>query len=282
MSTATLKAQVQLRIDALTAPTPAIEILQNAVDTVGLNLDLTNITSVLNSATTSITNLTTDDDITALNSASIALGVTSKASANNTKKLVMPSISIQELNLKLKSTFSNVFSSAVSSFWSEIDASHTTFGYESVSLSATSDTTEQTIVDVTGLGVLTHVIAPVLSGTGTMTIRVTIDGVVKTFISESLLIGSNSHRFCIGDFQNTEPTGSAGSGSGYGSEKDHGWSNSNQAFVTTPIQCLQRALIGMPFKTSLKVTIQGSVNITSTAENSKAAALYSLFIPEGL
>ena len=87
MSTATLKAQVQLRIDALTTATPAIDILQNAVDTVGLDLDLTNITSVLNSATNSISGSTLDDDITALNSASIALGVTSKPSTSTPEYL---------------------------------------------------------------------------------------------------------------------------------------------------------------------------------------------------
>lgn len=78
MTTLNLKTEVQTRIDALVAPVPAAEILQNAVDTVGLDLDLTNITSVLNSATTAIDSNTPADDITALNAASIALGVTSK------------------------------------------------------------------------------------------------------------------------------------------------------------------------------------------------------------
>lgn len=82
MTTANLKSQVQLRIDALTYPIAASELLQNAVDTVGLGLDLTNIISVLDSATTAITGATPDDDVTALNAASVALGVTSKSIAS--------------------------------------------------------------------------------------------------------------------------------------------------------------------------------------------------------
>lgn len=77
MSTANLQAEVQSRIDALTYPIDVFDLLQNAIDTVGLGLDLTNIKSVLEQATTVISNLTSDDEITALNTASIALGVTS-------------------------------------------------------------------------------------------------------------------------------------------------------------------------------------------------------------
>ena len=77
MATSDLKAKVQARINALTHPMSAFELQQHAIDTVGLNLDLTNIKSVLNSATAAIATAT-DDEITALNTASVALGVTNK------------------------------------------------------------------------------------------------------------------------------------------------------------------------------------------------------------
>jgi VCBS repeat-containing protein len=81
MTTTVLKAEVQTRIDALAAPVAAEVILQNAVDTVGLDLNLVNIKGVLNSATTLVTGSTPANDVTALNSASIALGVTVKPSS---------------------------------------------------------------------------------------------------------------------------------------------------------------------------------------------------------
>ena len=82
MSTATLKAEVQTRINAIvysSGTVQASEVLQLAVDTVGLGLTLTNIISVHNSMTTAIVVGTSDDDLTALNAASIALGITSKS-----------------------------------------------------------------------------------------------------------------------------------------------------------------------------------------------------------
>jgi hypothetical protein len=77
MSNTLLKAEVQANIDALTHPTAAAVLLQNAVDTVGLDLDLGNIIGVHSSATTAITGSTSANDITALNATGIALGVTS-------------------------------------------------------------------------------------------------------------------------------------------------------------------------------------------------------------
>jgi len=81
MTTAVLKTEVQTRIDAITYSSgtlQAVEVLQLSVDTVGLHLDLTNLISVHNSMTSAIIGGTSDDDLTALNAASIALGVTSK------------------------------------------------------------------------------------------------------------------------------------------------------------------------------------------------------------
>ena len=77
MSNTLLKAEIQSRIDALTHPTTPALLLQNAVDTVGLGLDLANIISVHGSATAAITSGTPENDITALNAVSVALGVTS-------------------------------------------------------------------------------------------------------------------------------------------------------------------------------------------------------------
>lgn len=81
MTTAILKTEVQTRLDAITysaGTLQAVEVLQLAVDAVGLDLDLINIISVHNSLSSAITSGTSEDDLTAINSASLILGVTSK------------------------------------------------------------------------------------------------------------------------------------------------------------------------------------------------------------
>ena len=167
-------------------------------------------------------------------------------------------------------------------FWASIDVSHTDKGYESVSLSCAADTTEQTIVDVTASGVLTHVMSPAPSAAGIITIRATIDGVVKTFISETLS-GANASRYMIGHFIGAGAEATAANGAGISSGNDSGYSSSGDSIMlTTPIQALNIGKVGLVFNTSLKVTVQSSVNVTATAEMLKALACYSLSIPAGL
>lgn len=105
MTTTTLKNEVQIRIDALAYPIDATELLQNAVDTVGLELDLTNIVSVLNSSTSAITGATPDDDITALNATSIALGVTTKEQSSTSAKFTVSAALANQLTVGEKVMF---------------------------------------------------------------------------------------------------------------------------------------------------------------------------------
>lgn len=195
--------------------------------------------------------------------------------------LIMPSFTVKATaGVNLKTNLGTVVAANAAGFWTAVDLSHTPQGWESVKLAAAANTTEQTILDITDEGVLTHVVAPELSGSGTMTIRVTADGVVTTYISETIGAGA---RFCIGHilgvFGNSAATGASGISSG----RDPGFDDTvDYGMVTTPLQALQEGKIGIPFKTALKVTIQGSVNISGTAQLLNACANHSLFIPEGV
>jgi len=111
MTTANLKNEVQARINAIShsaGTQQATEVLQLAVDTVGLNLDLTNVISVLNSISTAISNNTSNDDLTAINAASIALGITDKPLVSVIKSIQRGSLSFLSDDITRNITISPV------------------------------------------------------------------------------------------------------------------------------------------------------------------------------
>jgi len=182
--------------------------------------------------------------------------------------------------LYMKTAKATTVAANAAGFWTEIDVSHTAAGYETVKLAAAANTTEQTILDITDAGVLTHVVAPALSGAGTMTIRVTADGTETTYISQTL---GTQGRFILGQIIGTEGGVTAANGSGLGSALDAGFSiTADRALLPTPTQSMGIRSAGIKFETSLKVTIQGSVNITATAQWLNACANYTLDIPTGV
>jgi len=185
-------------------------------------------------------------------------------------------------NLTLKSVMSTSVADSASTFWDAIDVSHTAFGWESVSFTVATGTAEQTIIDVSGDGVLTQVISPSLSASGTVTIRVTIDGVETTYISPTISV-STEDRFLLGFYDGYKSTGLATTATGRGSSLDGGFSLT-EAVLNLPssIQTLMDSNIGQVFKTSLKVTVQGSVNFGTTGQRPESATCYSTYIPEGL
>lgn len=194
--------------------------------------------------------------------------------------LIMPQISIGAITMKTLA--GTVQDSNDAGFFTAIDLSHTEQGYESVSLTAAADTTEQTVVDITGSeGVLTHAMAPELAAGGVSTIRVTIDGAVTTFTSEAFAGGNV--RFCAGHFPWVQATVSPTNNAGFYGSNDAGYevSGTIRATISTPNQAIL-SLIGMKFTDSLKVTVQGSTAITATTDRNKAVVCYLTSIPEGV
>ena len=185
--------------------------------------------------------------------------------------------SVSKVSLKTDFTVSENDNDAA--FWSALSGSHTSKGYDVAVLPASSNTTEQTIVDTTGSGILTTVLSPALSASGVMTIRVTVDGTTKTFTSETMT-AANDNRFAVGGFVPYQAASAADSGVGFGSGRDTGYGDVSIA-MPNPIQSAMN-FHGIKFNSTLKVTIQGSVAISSTTEMNKAAACYTRHIPEGL
>ncbi len=196
--------------------------------------------------------------------------------------LIMPSYSTTLTNrISIMSAPSALSTSTVAAFWTAIDLSHTHEGYEAVKLIAAADTTEQTIVDTAGAGVLTSAFSPELSGAGTATIRVYIDSSATpiTFLSETLTTGG---QFCVGGFLGANGTATAANSSGIGSSVDAGFGINGNTLMLTPPQVLLSQNIGILFQTNLKVTVQCSVNPTGTTNAENCVACYLLTIPEGL
>ena len=181
----------------------------------------------------------------------------------------------------LKSAAGTVTTNLSAAFWTAIDLSHTHEGYEAVKLVTAADTTEQTIVDVAGSGVLTSAFSPQLSGAGTATIRVYIDSSATpvTFLSETLTTGG---QLVVGGFSGANGTSTAANSSGIGSSVDSGFGADGTTMMLTPPQVLLSTNIGMVFKSNLKVTVQCSVNPTGTTYLENGVACYHLSIPEGL
>lgn len=94
----TLKTEIQSRIDALTYPIDATVLLQNAVDTVSHDLDLTNIISVYQQADAATTGATTADEITSLTATSIALGITSKSAGGGSEIGDFKGLNVNDVN----------------------------------------------------------------------------------------------------------------------------------------------------------------------------------------
>ena len=197
------------------------------------------------------------------------------------KKLSFPSFSQHPSSfLQLKVSNAVVAASDAGAFWTSLAASHTWKGYEVATFTCVANTTEQTIVDVTSAGVLTSIISPVIGGGGTITLRITIDGVVTTLVSPSLI---STDRFLAGAFGGHEATLGSTTPVAIGARVDSGFDQvTTNYFIPTPPQAAVEFDVGMVFKESLKVTVQGSVNLIGVAELNKGCVSYLASIPEGL
>lgn len=178
-------------------------------------------------------------------------------------------------------TASATATSSTSSLWKTnlTTAIGNGMGWDLAQLTVAADTNEQTVIDISGAGILTHVSGPGVGSSGTVTIRVTIDGVVLTFVSDTL--GSDL-KFSIGDFLRAGGATSATNGGGIGSFEDRGYgiSLAGADMMTTPAQSILRG-VGLKFTASLKVTVQGSVNLSAADGRKEASAHYLDYIPEG-
>lgn len=196
--------------------------------------------------------------------------------------LIMPKFAANDADVGAKAGAATVNVSNVAAFYTALELDHTDMGFDTATLITTGDTTEQTIVDTgTGVsGVLTQILTSALSGAGTMTVRVTIDGTTTTFVGT--IPAATFDVMLVGDFVPWAATTTAAQ---YGAINNAGYSvlNDQKFAMLTPKDSATRGLpIGMIFEDSMKVTIQGSVSLRTGSATHKAAAAWLNYIPEGL
>jgi len=282
MSTTTLKNEIQSRVNSVTHPIAAKELLKIAIETIGLDLDLSNIISVLNTTTSSVGSSTSDSDLLALNSASIALGVTNKP---NNHTCIMPYQVLESASLRVVRGGGGSYHANQSNFYTELEQDFSDRGFETAVLSHATNTSEQTIVDSgTGVsGVLTHVKSPSLSASGDMVITVTVDGVEHAFKMSTIYEYNEDRVLCVGDFLPFAASGTNAVNYGTGQHSSYGLSDISEGIMLSPTDCLSRGLpIGLVFKDSLKVTFQSSVDPQPSSVLHKAAAAWLTYIPVGV
>lgn len=167
-------------------------------------------------------------------------------------------------------------------FWTAMAVPHTGHGFESPSITTALDTTEQTIVDVvSGEGVLTQVMGPVMSSiSDTATIRVTADGEVFTFVGAAVSAAIN--RLLVGHFfQRT--LNAADIAITEGARLDYGYESHLLTIglgLPTPQQTIAGTSIGIPFENSLKVTVQLSAAGSGVGQGPKAGCCYTNYLPQ--
>jgi len=195
--------------------------------------------------------------------------------------LIMPSLVALSQNVGAHTSNSTQSDCAGIGFWTAIDVDHTQSGYTTSKYSSTSDTNEQTMIDISGAGVLTNVMTPSVTS-ATVTIIVTADGIPKTY---TIATGATADRALIGGFApweyNTGSTGVVGIG---GEGSDYGLAQYHTLTMLTPVASIltMSMPIGIKFSTSLKVTIQSTVAWSASAQLLESCVCYLNHIPEGL
>ena len=199
------------------------------------------------------------------------------------KSLIMPFSVHAASSVSIKEGASASRVSTQAAFYTALEVDFSAIGkrFDVDTLSPLANSSEQTITDITGQGVLTNVISSNVGSNGqTLTIRVTRDGITSSFTSVMPL---STDRMVLGDVWSGGTTSSNTSIPLYGGQSDTGFDNNtiSNAGILTPEQVLNKRLCGIPFKTSLKVTIQSNGNLQLGGTTNKAVALYTTYIPEG-
>jgi len=196
-------------------------------------------------------------------------------SGGDTVNRIMPSYISDIAGLSLKDGSGNIRLSNTTTFYTAVNRIFDDLIFDTASLTQVADTNEQTIVDISGQeGILTQVKScPITAGGNTITIRVTADGVVYEF-SEVLTNGANDI-LCLGDFSTliagTSVAHNFGQVGSFGYQTP---ASSRSLTMLSPRESMERGGVGIPFKESLKVTIQGSSNLVVGSTSNQCAVCW--------
>lgn len=174
--------------------------------------------------------------------------------------------------------------SLAGSFWTAIDADKTLSQWESTRYNATSNTSQQTMISLSGQsGVLTSILTPVFTNaSAVITIIITIDGSVL----ETIVINSNSatsSRVFVGGAKGWQPGVLPDYSNAYGGDQtDSGYNSTTNILILTSPQSIEE-FVAIPFKSSLNVTIQSTIAWDNGgAETLKSFVGYSKITHRGI
>jgi len=195
--------------------------------------------------------------------------------------LIMPQYVATAALVKLKDGSGTAHASNATGFYTAVERTHTDASFDTATLSVVADTNEQTIVDTSGSGVLTQIkSSTITAGAGTVTIRATIDGTVKTFTA--VLTNGGADILCIGGYEAWVTITSVSlSNAGIG---DVGYAAlaGQEICMLGPRQTIAKGGVGIAFSTSLKVTIQADSALDVGSATNKASVSWYTSKPEGV
>jgi hypothetical protein len=205
-------------------------------------------------------------------------GISVLSSGTSSCCLWFPETIVKTYNVNLKGNRMTVYNTDSSSFWSYFAYGGTYEYWDATTRYFTNNTSNQTIVDIEGQGVLTNVICPVPnSWNSTVTVIVTVDGVENVFVSRS---NDTVSRYCLG-FLAPEYDSSD-------DDDDHiqypsaNWREEDrEMFVLIPPTALSRGRSGIKFNSSLKVDVKSSSG-WQYGNDSIGGVSYLTYIPFGL
>ena len=198
------------------------------------------------------------------------------------KGMVMPQFISDTVDVGIKDGLTSTENSTTAGFYAALELDYSSTVFDVTTLSQLADQLEQTIIDTgTGFeGVLTQILGPRITAGGTVTIRVYADSDVFTFTG---VMSTTTKVLCIGDFVTFSSVTTAGSQ--YGGANNPGYSANTDQTITmlTPTDTASRGmLIGIPHKDSLKVTVQGSLDLIAGGATTKCSVSRLTYLPKGI
>jgi hypothetical protein len=196
--------------------------------------------------------------------------------AKPTSKIVFPVVGFQRGQVYIKANQSTIYNSEQSNFYSFISGGtdESKKGFGGAVLADAYCTTKKTIVDIEGNGVLTHLISGnILNSPTTVTFTVTADGKEYIITKEG---NATNFRVGAGDFRYFYPVNTASAVAGLGMYTDKGFNNTAGMYMPIPLVTATEGVVGIPFKTSLKVEVIASDYFNTAAIERNSSALYTL------
>lgn len=222
-----------------------------------------------------------ENDFNDIDLSTIPIELDEEFSASSSKmcSLTFPETLVFTHNINLKGNRMRTYNTDSSYFWSYFAYGGTYEYWDATILTFTDNTSDQTIVDLTGSGVITNIICPVPdTDNSTVTVTVTADGIPYTFSSRS---NNNDSRYCLGYL--APEYDSSDDDDDQISYPSSNWKESDrEMYVLVPPTALNRGKTGIIFNNSIKVEIRSDSGWSTSNRDCYGGVSYLTYVPFGL